>query len=727
MGQNLWGRISDLSPRASVAIVGCLGLALGYVLARRGLILGDEGYILLQSLEMARGAVLYRDLDSFVSPGIWLLHALLFQIVEPSVLASRMLAAGCFATTCAFVFLIARRVASPLTGWLAVAGIFVASIWAFPAWTFSFYSPFAIAFVLVGLERFLAFHESRKIRDLALCGLTLSLAIVFKQNYGMLAVFGILVALVADHLTPPQKAPKGPRQLVRDLGVLALSAIAVAAPLLLYFAAVGALEPLIDSLIIKPFQFADQHEIAYPGIDSLWNPIWGNIIDWLTYGSFLMLMSNTPFWPESYFAILGSFHMLLFWIPPACFALAGWHLLRTRRAGGGLDIPLLAVASVAAFVYLGVFPRADYNHLLNIYQPIIVLGAVLAHAYRPALAGLSPASRTVCATGLGLLAAGYVGFAGFALEKLVTTMTTPVIGLRGGVLLHPLKVGELAYQVNWIRSRTAPHEPILTIPDLAMLNFLADRPLPGAYYNMYQVHIGNDRGAGVAQAAEAERVRYVITRFHNFFSNKIGFLDYAPELAHYVRTTFTPMEIVGHNQTMLMKRKSKPSKSGTRIDALEDCELESESTGAVYIANFILFRALVHHVGDGRYGKPYTVKTRCRVRVPRDATLAFSIDYADPARVKTGSRIDLHVRAIDGDRSESLYRNRSYPKQSSDWSRKARRVVELDLNDYEGQEILLEFETTFEGRLWMPPGMLRQFTVNWNDPRIEFRLPPDSL
>ena len=69
---------------------GAVVLAFAWTLVRRGIILSDEGYLLLQSLDLARGKVLYRDMDAFVTPGVWFVLAGLFKVVEPNVLVSRI-------------------------------------------------------------------------------------------------------------------------------------------------------------------------------------------------------------------------------------------------------------------------------------------------------------------------------------------------------------------------------------------------------------------------------------------------------------------------------------------------------------------------------------------------------------------------------------------------------------------------------------------------------------
>ena len=81
---------------------------------RRGLVLGDEGYILGQSLAIADGKVPYRDLDMFVAPGVWLLNAGLFKAFGPSVLISRIPVALCYLLTVALACWVVTVASGPV-------------------------------------------------------------------------------------------------------------------------------------------------------------------------------------------------------------------------------------------------------------------------------------------------------------------------------------------------------------------------------------------------------------------------------------------------------------------------------------------------------------------------------------------------------------------------------------------------------------------------------------
>src|SRR5262249_15994164 len=149
--------------------------------------------ILGQSLAVANGQVPYRDLDLFVAPGIWLLNAALFTAFAPSVLLSRVPVAICYLLTVATAYWIVLRTSGRIWA-LAVPALFPASlVWAFPAWSFSFFSQFAALFVVVAMALQIAWVRRPTVVKLFATGVAVGFATAFKQNYG---VYGVAASIV---------------------------------------------------------------------------------------------------------------------------------------------------------------------------------------------------------------------------------------------------------------------------------------------------------------------------------------------------------------------------------------------------------------------------------------------------------------------------------------------------------------------------------------------------
>jgi hypothetical protein len=376
--------------------LGALVILFGLTLCRRGIILSDEGYLLLQALDMAHGKVLYRDMDAFVAPGVWFLLAGLFSVVEPSVLASRMAALACYAATVWTCWRIVLRLTDRRFALAAVGVLMVFTVWAFPSWTWSFYSPFAVLFALAALERLLAWRADARARDLVWTGVFAGLAITFKQNYGVLALAGSGIAIAAIRL----EANRSLLLLLRELpalgGRVALGLAAVGLPCLAYFAYHGALDDAFRQLVVQPFGgFLGQHDIAYlPPSEFFARDLMADD-GRLTYGAYALTNAALRFnWHPVLVRGIEMLHVLLYWLPPLVFTLAAVLVFAPLHRGRPPDTGLAAALAVGALVFLGVFPRADYNHLSNVYQPAIVVGVVTIHRLGTRIFSARSASRS---------------------------------------------------------------------------------------------------------------------------------------------------------------------------------------------------------------------------------------------------------------------------------------------------------------------------------------------
>jgi hypothetical protein len=123
-----------------LGITACL-LIFVVPLAMRSITLADEGYLLLQALDLANGKVLYRDMDAFVTPGVWFLLAGVFKFAGPSVWVSRVPIIIAWLALMVVSYRISVRFAPRSWGLVCVVLMMACTVWAFPAWTFSFYSP----------------------------------------------------------------------------------------------------------------------------------------------------------------------------------------------------------------------------------------------------------------------------------------------------------------------------------------------------------------------------------------------------------------------------------------------------------------------------------------------------------------------------------------------------------------------------------------------------------
>jgi len=728
---------SVAGPLFAIAIGGC---ALLFVapLATRGLTMADEGYLLLQSLDLANGKVLYRDMDAFVTPGMWFLLAGLFKLTEPSVVVSRIPVVIAYLALIALSYRIPARVGGLYAGLSSVAIMMMCTVWAFPAWTFAFYSPFSVVFALAGLERLLAYRASSMVRDLVLTGLLVGLSILFKQNYGVFALVGTLLALVVLRMEDGQPGVGSLRGAVVDGCWLGVGVASIALPTVVYLGVHGALGDAYQSLVVHPLEFAGKHNIAYLDLGALFSSgFMTDQFEIMTYAA--QPVYRTPLlggYADS-LRLVERLHVLLYWFPPLIFVM-GCTLALTRptdlrvseaselsktnddasRFHGGL----LSVLLVCFFLFLGVFPRADFNHLINVYQAVVIAGV---SSFSVLLGGRSMGSsvRKMVYVSLAVVLSVFFALSVYWYSALIRTMNTEVGGSRGGVKVSPPEASSLNQVLRDLESLSDPEDALLTVPDIAMLNFLSKRPMPSAYYNLYEHHIAHDGGAAVVAGAESNGVSVAITRLNNFFSDRVGLRDYAPVLTEYIDNNFEQRYTIGRSEYLIYTRRAQPVSSEDFESILEDCGQETENSK---IEKHLLFRSLYLTIGVASKDGEQSLPTRCRVRIPEDGgELVWQMTYPHPTELRGATRLLVEV-LVESNRGRRRVFRKIYdvttlsPRVSRFPAPPEYRV---DLSDYAGQRVELILQAAAEGRVVMGAYARHGFGVYFQHPRIVARVP----
>ncbi len=717
----------SIAQLAKAIVIGGCALAFVIPLATRCLTMADEGYLLLQALDMAHGKVLYRDMDAFVTPGMWFLLAGVFELMEPSVIASRVPVVVAYLLLIALAYRIPALIGGTFAGLVSVVIMMMCTVWAFPAWTMAFYSPFSVLFALAALERLLVFRASREHRDLLLTGLLLGLAIVFKQNYGTFALVGSCLALFALRFEAGQPVVGALRGAFVDALRLAIGIVAVALPTIGYLAYSGALTEAFYSLVVHPFEFSGKHGIPYLPLGSLFTAdVLSETLDIMTYGAQPIYRTPMPTGVIQATRLIERLHVLLYWFPPL-IAILGVTLALTRgdtkddarrgRVHGGL----LSVLLVCFFVFCGIFPRADFNHLINVYQPIVIAGvstfAVLLDRRHPSL----PWFRRAVGAGLAVVLVLYFVVSSYWYYALIHTMSFDVEGSRGGVKISPPEASSLRQVLRNLERLSPPGEPLLTIPDIAMLNFLSKRPMPSVYYNLYEHHIAHDGGAAVAAEAEAHGTTVAITRLNNFFSDRVGIREYAPELTRYLDTHFEQRYTIGRAEYLLYTRRDDPAAPETFSSILDDCSWSGDQTE---IENHLLFRSLYQTMGPGHENHEDTLVARCPVRIPEaGGEFVWQMDYPFPVKLRTPATLFVEVQVVDrGSTSRVFTETLSIKTAKARRSRiPAPREYRVDLSRYAGRQVELVLRSTRTGRVVMSANEIRGFGMRWQHPRVVAR------
>jgi len=712
-----------------IAVGGC-ALLFVVPLALRSLTMADEGYLLTQALDMANGKILYRDMDAFVTPGMWFVLAGMFKLFEPSVFTSRMPVIVGYLGLIALAYRIPSQVSGAVAGFSSVALMMVATVWAFPAWTFAFYSPFSVLFALAGLERLLAYRASTLRKDLILAGLLFGLSVWFKQNYGAFALIGAGLSLFAMRAEIGGRAGEVFRAAIVDVLWLSLGVAAVVISTVAYFGFHGALPQVFQSLVVHPFEFSGKHGIAYLGLGKLFaTDFMRESVEIMTYGAQPMYRAPLPAGNIEAWGIVERLHVLLYWFPPLIFimgatlALTGDDEARNAERGeeensAGIHAGLLTVLLVSFFVFLGTFPRADFNHLINVYQPVVIAGVC---AFAVLFKTRSFGHRLVrIASGVGVAAvlSCYLAASVYWYYTLLNSMQAEVEGSRGGVKVSYPDIASLNQVLRNLDSLSEPGDALLTVPDIAMLNFLSKHPMPSPYYNLYEHHIAHDGGAAVAEGAEKNYATIAITRQNNFFSDRVGLRDYAPVLTDYLDRYFEQKYTIGRAEYIVYTRRPTPERPVEFKSALDDCRYQAVNSE---IVNHLMFRSLYQTLGPGQVTGEDSIAARCKIEVPPSGgEFVWQLDYFRPAKLRGPTTLTVEVLVGARPQPRRLFKETIDVKPHRERRNRFDAPLEyrVDLSDYAGQTINLLLKSTRRGHVVMSRNSLRGFGVTWQHPRI---------
>ena len=726
---NLVGFLASTPGRTVLAVARlafwATAAALILALCRRGLTLGDEGYLLSQAADILAGKVPYLDLDLFVTPGAWYLIAGLFSITGPSVIATRIAAAACLLATMVVTRRIVRSSGGPLWGDFAAGLIPIFAVWAWPAWSFSFYSPWAALAAMGSLACTLEWMRSRRSAWLVACGVTLGLTIAFKQNYGVFAAAGCATAMLLDEIAVVAPLVSSRREIARRFARSALFTAAggalVLLPLVAWLAHQGALGAAFDSLVLRPFHgFVDAHSIRYLRFGDLWRrtQIWD--VAGLVYLAVPVASTGLKFtWPAPALFLVEILHVALYWVPAFAFAGLGVHGLRRLRHGPSpAERALLATTVFAAAFFLGVFPRADFNHLINVYPPVLAMLAAAAAVHFGQGRWRTGTPRRIAA---GLAAFTFLCFAGVAavwMNDLRKIYWIPLDAPRAGVLVEPLTAEMINHEVELLRSMTEENEPVFALPGISMIPFLAERPMPTRYYNYYSVHIGHDSGLEAAREIERSGARVILAEYKNFFSDPAGMLTYGSELVSYLNSTFRQDLTLAVQSHMLLVRRDEPLDDVPFRGLWMSCELGPVSTGR-YVREHLLFRSLYHSF-RGAWGTRNERLTACRILVPGAARLRLALELRQPALAVEPASVRAQAWLLaDGGRPRRLLEHQWSLASESAFSRNTRQEFLIDLTRWEGEVVTVLLRTLVDGDIPSGATDLDGLSVMWNDARIE--------
>lgn len=691
----------------------------------------DEGYILEIADDINRGKVLYRDVNVDAPfPGAFYLLAWWFRLAGTSVLSSRVLAVAGFAAFAVAAFRVSRALLPRAWSLGVLAVLLCYRIWAFPHWHIYSYSLVSATLLAVAVALAFAWLEAgeraapgaRPRRDLLLllaAGLAAGAAIMSKQDYGV-AVGGLLsLALVAVALLRDPRRPPWSQALAPAATFVAGGALVVL-PALGWFAWQGALDELVQQAFLVPLSGA--LEFSYTRLPAL-SPFFAqdpalraeigsyfpSILATLWWGSIGTgyLYRQTAVWDVAlklvyYAPLVATGVASVLWIGGLALQ-RGRASEATRREDARR---LLLLAWALGFLVAFNRPR-DWVHLMMVYPPSVVVGAVLLERAvrrlpRPAALALD----TAVALPVVLLCGVSVALALDLRRSIDYQLATP----RGGVRSDPRNGPIIDDLLSWVDAEVPPGEPLPSYPVQPMLTFLAGREAAGGFHVIWPVQ---DPSRDDKIVADLERRRptaivYSLSQYAHLgsFEKNAGTLfDYL--VANYEIARVFSREAHGPLVTVL-RRREEPT-AGTRLLDLLPAD------GALSATRWPFAEVMTHRVGESTASAPAFVQVTVP---PGGATLetAYGVNPNRWLGLKSGP-FRFAVVALTGPSAAGRGERHLLVEEHLDPAREVgdRRWVpaSVDLDRFAGQRLLLAFliDTPV---LKDAPGDL----AGWADPRL---------
>jgi 4-amino-4-deoxy-L-arabinose transferase-like glycosyltransferase len=390
--------LSEVAPLLVTVVSGLICYGLFY---NRGLGLSVIGYSIAPAERVLQGEVPYRDFLFNYTPGILWVNAALMKAFGTTLMATRI---GLFAfklITLLTLFQIARRLT---TRWATLVPVGLTLAWLGHQQIFNVYpDQYLVLFALAGLSCMLTYDETGRARWLLFCGLAIGVVFIFKYNVGVLLLGCGAFAIVARESMMTRRIGGA----ARKVGAYLIGFAAVAGALAGYLAYHNAFGAMINHFLHHAAEYSEIRSVTLPparvvlpaALASLAAIVIGlvmirmaarflgaYVIAVLAIGSVILLApSKAALLNESAIAAVAYFPPLIF---AAAFGFAIWQLKRKGRdaAGWWRDNGAIAITGLFAIaVYLEVFPRADFYHLVRVLPPVFLFFFALLVRCVPAL------------------------------------------------------------------------------------------------------------------------------------------------------------------------------------------------------------------------------------------------------------------------------------------------------------------------------------------------------
>jgi hypothetical protein len=542
-------------------ILAVLALLVQWPLHDRMLVPMDEGHLLQAADSMLRGSRLYVDLHTGLFPGIYLAASGLLASFGRDALVLRWAAVIVNIGTTLALWAVARRMVArhwaPLAPllYLALLGV------AFPVLSMFNYSTLAVFFGLSALSFLLRYLEGGRSFDGALLGLCVAAAVLSKQNFGALSFAALLIALFWNR----RNGELATRSATRILMPIAISGGALTALVLIYFALEGSLSALLDSTIfsLAGSQLRDFNNPIPPLFGPHPQGDGRFLFLYLPPALFNALIHGEPFVGLEVTPALRSLAIRAsYGLPILALVLAPITLFLTRERDFGPRRSASQAALLFAVIFFpGIFPSAIFSHLAFVLIPTLLLFAYLADRIEGMLMRRNARHSILCwRAAVATLGLATWGVAADSMVSVVRLHAEP-LGLDGATLKVSMRERQLFRgAVDFIDGCADPGEPILVLPDIPAVYFLANRPNPSPHDLAIP---GRVDGNLIARRADEEGVRCAVFN-PRIYPEFPPFKRLFPGLARYLEKRFGVAEIIRGGDTewlgMIRRGREAPGK-----------------------------------------------------------------------------------------------------------------------------------------------------------------------
>jgi 4-amino-4-deoxy-L-arabinose transferase-like glycosyltransferase len=386
------GRLKDALPLLLTLLAGSVCYALFF---NRGLGLSVIGYSIAPAERVLQGEVPYRDFLFNYTPGVLWVNALLMKAFGPTLMTTRI---GLFAfklSSLIALFFVGRRLTNQ---WIALIPVGLTLAWLGYGQVFNVYpDQYLILFALFGLICLLHYDETDHYSWLVSCGLATGVVFLFKYNVGVLLLGAGTVSVAIRELMTTRRI----RKCLKATSVYIAAFGVVAVALGVYLKLTGSLGAMASHFLHHATEYSESRSVSLPPPDTL-IPAALILIPVFVVGLVVFFVSRRGL--EVYLAIVLVFGFLMLWraqrgdvqndaylasvayVPPllflSAFMLLIWQLIRNRREPHNWwneNGSLMITGAVALAVYLEVFPRADYYHLVRVLPPVFLFLVALLY------------------------------------------------------------------------------------------------------------------------------------------------------------------------------------------------------------------------------------------------------------------------------------------------------------------------------------------------------------